>query len=183
MKFLKFLLRKLSKRTNHEYRISEKQLKQINEITELERRQREAAYRREETKELSKEDKEIPNLYVYHESNFSVNIKNIPPMMVQSYHFFDKDKVEFEIILGGECEFDVYNEIKKKRFMHNFDEEKENENVEIELYSISGHNVRIKLGNVKVLTVDAFLKGGYKSEELCKAFILMSYESKHIEKF
>lgn len=184
VKFLKFLLRKLTKPIHHEYKISEKQLKENYEMLEIERRQYELAMRKHKPVEVSlSESTKLFNPYVFREDLFLVNIKNIPSQLIQNYYFLDNDSIQFEIILGGEDEFDVYEELINKRQQAMEIEDFEGETVEIELYSQNSKNRKIVLDNACVLGIEAFQSGDYKSKELCKATVLMTYEKKRIEKF
>lgn len=183
VKFLKFLLRKLTKPTHHEYKISDEQLRKNNEMFELERRQYELAMRKYKPEEVSlPEYVNLFNSYFFKENMFSINMKNIPSHLIQNYYFLDNDSIQFEIILGGEGELDVYEELVSKRQKAMEIEDFEGETIEIELYSQSDKNRKIILDNACVLGLEAFQNGDYKSKELCKATVLMTYEEKRIER-
>lgn len=184
VKFLKFLLRKLTKPTHYEFKMSEEQLRINSEMYEIERRQYELAMRKHKPEAVSlSESIKLFNPYVYQENMFSVNIKNIPTQLIQNYYFLDNDSIQLEIVLGGEDELDVYEELVSKRQKAMEIEDFEGETIEIELYSQSDKNRKIILDNACVLGLEAFQNGDYKSKELCKATVLMTYEEKRIEKF
>jgi len=184
VKFLKFLLKKLTRPTHYEFKMSEEQLRINSEMYEIERRQHELAMRKHKPKAVSlSESIKLFNPYVYQENMFSVNIKNIPSQMIQNYYFLDNDSIQFEIILGGENEFDVYEELTKKAQQTREGEDFIGETIEIELYTQNDKNMKIVLDNVCVLSIGAFESGSYKSNELCKATVLMTYEEKRIMKF
>jgi len=189
VRFLKFLLRKLSKKTHHEFKMSEKKLKWFDEERYMEeiRRTCERISNYGEKmpwiKEVSEEDKKIADVYVYHEANFSVNMKNVPSMLIQGYSFVGKSLVELEVILGGEGELDVFDEIMKKKHLYYAGENTDEENVEISIYSKDGFNRKITLEDIKVISVDAFQCGCNKSNDLCKAIVSIEYGFKNIEKF
>jgi hypothetical protein len=171
-RILRFLLKKVEKSIHRKYKIDEEELKG-----------RECCIQVPEIKELTEEQKKIVNIYVYHESIFSVNIKNIPSRLIQDYCFVDNDKIKLEIILGGENDLDVYEELEKKKCSNIFEENMEKENMEIEIFSHIGFNKKIILKNIKVMKVNAFEHGNSKSKEVYKANVLIKYDSKYIERF
>jgi len=181
-------MKKLSKKTHVEYKMSEKQLKEIELQNYLNQAKQSAVYYREEL-EYQQENKkpiefgeQVGNIYIYHESSFSVKMKDIPPRLIQAYYFLREDKVELEIILGGGDESDVYEVLKSKNHFHIINENSEKENIEILLYSNGGINRKIILEDIKVVEIEAFQFGSYESNELCKAKVVVKYESKKIEK-
>ena len=184
IKILRALLRKLVKPTHHVYKMADKELQRVNLENYVLGLHRTIAdvecchTQRPEIKELSAEEIKAPSLYIYNESFFSVNIKNIPSKLIQNYCFTDKG-LELNIILGGENGFDVYDELNKKCSK----DLELPENMEIEIYSHSGCNRRIVLKDIKISKFTAFNYGSTDSKNICKAHVTIQYDSKEIETF
>jgi len=183
VKFLKFLIKKLVKPTHYEYKMSEKTMQEIDdarfkEVVINSYKNPPVAENSQKSEPVGKEVEEL--LYFFCEANFSVEMDNIPKKMIQSYYFRDKETVEFEIYLGGDDKFDVYEELEKKKFRNNTNPDGK-ENVEIQLFS-GGNNKKIVLENVKIISLETFFSGNYNSNNICKAFVLMRFENKKIEK-
>lgn len=178
VKFLKFLLKKLTTPTHYEYKMSAKELERVNIESYVNQLH---SYKKDVSEEKIEDTPD--RLYVYQESNFSVKMKNIPERLIQSYNFVNKNQVEFEIILGVEGDIDVYKEIEVKSFNSMLDDEKNKENVEIEIYSKEGCHRKIVLENIKVVKYKAFEHGSYDSNKLSKAVVNIKYETKKVSKF
>jgi len=189
IKILKYFLRKLQKPIHYEYKMSEKELKRINlqkYISDFE----ECRKGYETINVINPNPVEIgaqlPEIYVYHKSNFSVNMKNIPSRLIQDYYLIGNDEAQFEIILGGEIvlneSMDIYDELLSKSFATAIND-KVGETIEIEIFSNHGYSRKIILENARVTKIDAFNYGGQTEEDLHRATVIVKYETKKIEKF
>ena len=170
VKFLKFLLRKLTKPTHYEYNMSEYEKLRMSRESYV----AELLENRESVNIHGEKIPDINEIYVYLEHMFSVDMKNVPARMIEGFDFIDEDKVKFDILIGEENGVDVCDEIMKMA--------EEPEAITIELISTSGQKRKVILENVKVLQFDVFMHGNSSSENLSKAVVWIEFGVKRIEK-
>lgn len=191
IKVLVYFLRKLQKPVHREYKMSKKELNRIlvqNHVQNLEELRRKCEYIVGEAPNPKPVEigEVFPEIYVYHNSNFSVNMKNIPSRFIQDYYLAGNDELQLEVLLGGEIEMnevkDVYDELKAKSYSAAVND-KEGETIEIEIFSTQGYSRRITLTNARVVGVDAFSYGNQIEGGLHKASVTIKYETKKVEKF
>ena len=190
IKILVYFLRKLQKPIHREYKISDAEFKRIKHISFVEEL---------EMCRLAHEQivvnpiltpveigTQLNEAYFYSNSNFSVNIKNIPSRFVQEYYFRGSDELKLQILLGGEIEMnevkDVYDELKAKSYAAAIND-KEGETIEIEFFSTPGQSRRITLTNARIVNIDAFNYSRQTEDGLQTATVKIKYETKKIEKF
>jgi len=188
IKILVYFLKKLQKPIHREYKMSDKELKRIREqsyVEELERYRlaHELISANPKSVEIGTQSNEA---YFYLKTNFSVNMKNIPPRFIQDYYLAGDDELQLEILLGGEIEMnevkDVYDELKVKNYTAAVND-KEGETIEINIFSTQGYSRKITLTNARVVNVDAFSYSNQTERGLHKASVIIKYETKKVEKF